>query len=321
MKKQIVIEMEWESIKIRDRSLALSQPWQADEDLLESVRRFGILVPLEVCRQPDGCCQVVHGFRRLEAARQAGLEKLPVRLLEGPEEDLFLAALEANRTGRSLTDLEAAAALGILRDRFGYEEKRLIEEVLPLLGRRADRRTLHLLLQVWRLDEELKKGIHQGLEAELAVRLAKRPSQLREWFLPRVERYRLGRNKQKEFFELLDDLWAASGQESLETFWEESGLASVEARGRTGPDRFAALLARLRRLRYPALHRHRSRFNDLRRRLQLPSAVTLREPPHFEGGSFQIFLTVSRPDELAHSAEALLRAARDPAFGEMCRLL
>ncbi|HSR69577.1 MAG TPA: ParB N-terminal domain-containing protein [Acidobacteriota bacterium] len=315
------MEIDLRDIDAADRSLAISHPWQVDEELEESVRRFGILTPVEVRQDRGKRFQIVHGFRRLEAARRARLQHMPARLVKGDDEFLFWTALEANRTSRGLSVLEAAAAAGILRNRFDYSEKRLTDEVLPRLGRRGDRRTLSRLLQISALDERLQRAIHQGLEAELALRLYKRPRQLQDLVLSRIERYRLGRNKQREFFELLDELLAASGEDSARRFWRESGLAAVEARGRTGPDRFAALLEELRRLRYPSLYRHRHSFRSLLDELDLPSSIRLQEPPNFEGGDLQILLSVSSPRELSEAARRLARAAESPAFQRACALL
>lgn len=47
--------------------------------LIESVRTYGVLQPLLARQTPEGL-EVLAGFRRLEAAKEAGLEEVPVRV-------------------------------------------------------------------------------------------------------------------------------------------------------------------------------------------------------------------------------------------------
>lgn len=51
------------------------------EALAESIRRHGVLRPILVRATPDGYV-LVHGERRLRAARAAGLDAIPAFLVE-----------------------------------------------------------------------------------------------------------------------------------------------------------------------------------------------------------------------------------------------
>lgn len=50
-------------------------------ELVSSIRSVGVLVPLVVVPGPDGEGRVIAGFRRLAAARQAGIAKVPCVVL------------------------------------------------------------------------------------------------------------------------------------------------------------------------------------------------------------------------------------------------
>src|SRR5262245_35564231 len=78
-------------------------PWQPrktfDADELESlsasVRTHGILQPLVVRAQGDHY-QLIAGERRLRAAQQVGLDKVPVRIVDFNDQEVLEAALAEN---------------------------------------------------------------------------------------------------------------------------------------------------------------------------------------------------------------------------------
>lgn len=87
-------------------------------ELVESIRQHGILQPLLV--RPAGAqYQLIAGERRLLAARQAGLETVPCRVLELEDRAMCEAALEENLKRRDLNVLEKAQAFQDYMNRFG----------------------------------------------------------------------------------------------------------------------------------------------------------------------------------------------------------
>lgn len=64
----------------------------AQPSLIESVRTYGVLEPV-LARQTPGGLEVVAGFKRVAAAREAGLEEIPVRVYR--VDDAAIAAFHA----------------------------------------------------------------------------------------------------------------------------------------------------------------------------------------------------------------------------------
>lgn len=108
---------------------------QALEDLTESVRQHGILQPLVVTRDVSTAGAVsyrlIAGERRLQAARRAGLSRVPVVVREAREIEQLELALVENLQRADLTPLEEAEAFRRLVDEFGLTQ----EEVGRRLGR------------------------------------------------------------------------------------------------------------------------------------------------------------------------------------------
>lgn len=309
-------------IDAQDRSLALSRPWQLEESLLTSIRRHGILAPLRLRTRPESRLQLVHGFRRFEAARQLNLPSVPALVCSDPNPlRLFRQAIEENRTSRGLGDLEKAAALWTLKYRFDVPEIRLVEEFLPLLDLKPDRRHLQMHLELAELPDSLQRALGQGLEAETALRLCRHPSDFQQLCCRIIRDHRLGKNRQKELVELLDEITAASGDSAAEV-WGQTGAAEAERQADLSTaDRWKRALALLRQRRYPALWRHQARFEELKSTLRLPPQIRLQPPPHFEGSSLEIAMTIRRPDQLAGLSEELKRISDSSEWAEMFELL
>jgi ParB family chromosome partitioning protein len=108
---------------------------QALEELTESVRQHGILQPLIVTRDVSASGAVsfrlIAGERRLQAARRAGLARVPVVVRDAREIERLELALVENLQRADLTPLEEAEAFRRLVDEFGLTQ----EEVGRRLGR------------------------------------------------------------------------------------------------------------------------------------------------------------------------------------------
>jgi ParB family chromosome partitioning protein len=86
-------------------------------ELVESIRQHGVLQPLLV--RPCGTqYQLIAGERRWMAARQAGLETVPCRVLELEDQAMCEAALEENLKRKDLNVLEKAQAFQDYLHRF-----------------------------------------------------------------------------------------------------------------------------------------------------------------------------------------------------------
>ncbi|MEM2593100.1 MAG: ParB N-terminal domain-containing protein, partial [Thermofilaceae archaeon] len=97
--------------------------------LLESVRREGVRQPLLVYPAGDGFYEVLDGGRRLEAAREAGLEKVPCIFIE--PEDIPRKSLSIHLSQDDLTPEELVTFV----ERLVKEEVfKNVDEVCRYLG-------------------------------------------------------------------------------------------------------------------------------------------------------------------------------------------
>lgn len=88
---------------------------QADE-LTRSISQHGVLQPLLVRRAAADRYQLVAGERRWRAARAAGLQQVPVVVLDTPDSEMLTLALVENLQREDLNPIDQAAAFQYLLD-------------------------------------------------------------------------------------------------------------------------------------------------------------------------------------------------------------
>ena len=125
------------------------------EELAESIRSKGILLPLIVRRAHDGYV-LVAGERRWRAAQKAGLREVPVMVREVSDKEAFELALIENIQREDLNPVEEAAAYRRLIDEHGLTQ----EELAARVGK--DRSTVANALRLLRLPEAIKQAIVAG---------------------------------------------------------------------------------------------------------------------------------------------------------------
>ena len=93
-------------------------------ELAASIREVGILQPL-VIRSTESGFELIAGERRLRAAKEAGLDRVPVLIRQAAEEESMELALVENLQREDLNPLETAAAYQALMDGFGLTKEQL----------------------------------------------------------------------------------------------------------------------------------------------------------------------------------------------------
>jgi ParB family chromosome partitioning protein len=130
-----------------------------DEDhiaeLADSVRKVGVLQPIVVRPHSDGY-QIIAGERRWRAARAAGLERVPVRVMMCTETEALALALIENLQREDLNPIEEARGYRRLIDDYSMTQSELADRVSK--SRSAVTNTLRLL----DLPEDIQEMLYAG---------------------------------------------------------------------------------------------------------------------------------------------------------------
>lgn len=129
---------------------------EAFEELVHSVREFGVLQPI-VVRAKEGGFELIMGERRLRASKAAGLREIPAVVRETADENMLRDALLENIHRANLNPLEEASAYKQMLEDFGSTQ----EELADKLGR--SRPQITNTLRLLRLPLEIQSKVASGV--------------------------------------------------------------------------------------------------------------------------------------------------------------
>ena len=163
---------------------------EALEELAQSIRSTGVIQPL-VLRRKGARFQIIAGERRWRASQRAGLHRVPVIVMDVPEEQALEITLVENLQREDLNPVEEARAY----DRLMTEFQMTQEEVAEKTGK--DRTTIGNAVRLLKLEQPVLDLVEQGklnaghartllgvsdpvLRTALAVRVARRGMTVRQ---------------------------------------------------------------------------------------------------------------------------------------------
>jgi len=131
------------------------------QELSESIRERGVLQPLLVTRSKGNRYHLIAGERRLRAAKMAGLEEVPVVVMEsGSQNERLELALIENIQRHDLNAIEEALAYARLIEDFDLTQ----EEVSRKVGKK--RSTITNLLRLLKLPQLLQNDVIENRISE-----------------------------------------------------------------------------------------------------------------------------------------------------------
>jgi ParB-like partition proteins len=139
----------------------LSQPRTSFDDeslqeLADSLKEYGVIQPITARRLESGYYQIIAGERRWRAARLAGIEEVPVRVLDADDRRAMEIALVENLQREDLNPIEEARGYKTLMDEYGLTQ----EEASKSVGK--SRPTLANSLRLLDLSPEVLKFVEEG---------------------------------------------------------------------------------------------------------------------------------------------------------------
>jgi len=147
-------------------------------ELSASIRQHGVLQPLVVRKIGEGRFELISGERRLRAAREAGLIKVPVVVREAASDrEILELALVENLQRADLDPIDKARGFRQLSEQFGLTQEQIAERV------GQDRTSVANHLRLLDLPEELQEAVSRGTismgHARALLGLSSKDSQLR----------------------------------------------------------------------------------------------------------------------------------------------
>jgi ParB-like chromosome segregation protein Spo0J len=274
--------------------------------LRDAIAADGLLSPPVVYLHGDsGRYRIVCGYRRLDALVRLGWSAVAAWIMPPAARSALLGcALRDNLSHRTLTVVEKAAAVVMLRACLSDSE--IIETWLPRLGLRPAPASLTQAEAIRALEPEVQAGIEQGILTErAALRLAPLAAADRAALWNVLRGAHLSVSKQAELIEHCLDIARRDDCSIADVAGAEDIRALLNDARRSPAQRGEAVRRSIRRRRFPRLIGREQQFAAARSRLALPPHIVLQAPPGFEGDTYRIDISFSRPDQLQQAARHL----------------
>lgn len=104
---------------------------EAIAELADSIREHGLIQPITVRRLASGYYQIIAGERRWRASKEAGLNEVPVNIIEADDKKVMELGLIENLQREDLNPMEEANGYKVLMDEYGLTQ----EEVAQRMGK------------------------------------------------------------------------------------------------------------------------------------------------------------------------------------------
>jgi hypothetical protein len=183
------------------------------------------------------------------------------------------------------------------------------KKYLPLFDLEADEKILNTYLSLIPMEEEIKQYV---LKEEVSRTNIRRISSLsprdRMALLSLISPLKLGENRLREILTLLEEITKRDRLTILEILKRPEIQAVLSPQEFTPPQRADRMKKALMGLRYPRMHNMETRFEKMRKELNLPPSVSLQHQPFFEGKGLKMefqFETVEGYQSIVSSLNGL----------------
>lgn len=126
------------------------------ENLVKSIKKHGILQPINVTERDDGGYELISGERRFRSAQIAGLATVPAIVRTASRQEKLELALIENIQRQDLNPIEEAFAYKRLIDEFDLKQQEVAEQV----GK--NRSTISNMIRLLTLPEPIQKALIDG---------------------------------------------------------------------------------------------------------------------------------------------------------------
>lgn len=102
---------------------------EALQELADSIAQYGLIQPITVRKAEDGFYQIIAGERRWRAARIAGLDEVPIRIIDADDRRAAELALVENLQREDLNPIEEALGYQSLIGEYGLTQDEAAKSV------------------------------------------------------------------------------------------------------------------------------------------------------------------------------------------------
>jgi len=288
--------------------------------LIQSIKKVGLVNSPLVAENRQEEMTIIIGYRRIQALKSLGWNKIPCKILSKSDLSPFeclLLNLHDNIAIRKLNDIEKGMVLSRLENYINRTE--IIEQYMPLLDLPSHEPTLVFFMKLEKNLEKVIKEylVHGHITLGTAKVLLEMDIESRKQIFYLISSIKLNINQQAQLLDYLIDLSRISNK-STPDILREHPLESICSDTRmNNPQKAKALLHQLRAKRFPTLYQAEMTFKNKVLSLDLPKGIRINAPPYFEGPNYRLEVLFKHGKELIEKIKSLssiggLKELRNP---------
>jgi hypothetical protein len=290
-----------DKIDVNDTSYCISYPIE-DDLLASSVKRFGVLLPIGLLESDRS--KVVTGFKRIAAAKTAGIDEVPCVFLDVSEKEAVLVAINDNLK-RPLNTIEKARCLEKMMMRGFLAED--LYAMARMIGLPARERTLRTIVAMNTLGEAAKSLV---VEHNLPLAVVEQFLSFDDEEITRIASMVSPLNATSSYLrEALHLLMLLKIRKEPVDLQQLEGVKDMEG-----------LIRGLKRITHPILTRLEGRLEKIREASALPPHISIKVDPVFEKESIDICVRARTNDEVDGALKKLETLSEQGLFRSIFEL-
>jgi hypothetical protein len=205
--KKMFLEFRIQAIDMQDETFCLYRE-PVDSNLLQSIRKIGLIQPLFLQKRDNSTFRIVDGFKRMAALSELGIEPVPAFVTDQSNDvQVFKSGIEHNIALRSLHVMEIAGLIQKSECCFSLNKTEIVQEFFPLLGFGANPKVYDLYAPLISLDPDWQQALRADqVSIEVAGSMVNETLETRQQFLRWINMMRLNKNQQRDFWQLIKDV-------------------------------------------------------------------------------------------------------------------
>jgi ParB family chromosome partitioning protein len=288
--------------------------------LRSSIEEIGLIQPVLLREKKEGY-QIICGFRRISVFRELRKVEIDSKVFEEKEMDdlqFFLVSLHENLSTRGFNTVEKAIALDKLVHCFRVDPSFVIQTYLPLFSLEPHEKILNTFLSLVQMEDEIKRYVLEEEVSRSNIRkLSALSSKDRIGLLSLLSSLKLGENRLREVLSLLNEISRKEGLTMTEIVQQEDLQKILSQKDLTPSQRTEHVKKVLMDLRYPRMRKKEEDFEKKRKELNLPSCISLRHEPYFEGRGLRVEFQFESVEQYRSIVSTLAQVADKKEFQEM----
>jgi ParB family chromosome partitioning protein len=290
------------------------------QSLRSSIKEIGLIQPVILRKKLNGY-QIICGFRRISIMKELGKSEIESRLFEEKEVDefqLFSLSLHENLTTRGFNAVEKAVVLDKLIHHFQIDPPMVIKTFLPFLSLEPNEKILNTFLSLSRMADEIKTYVlKEEVSRSNIRRLASLTPDDQRVILSLISPLKLGESRLREILILLEEI-SRRNQCVIKEVVNRPEIQTILYQKELTPSQKTEHIKKvLMALRYPKMHQLEEKFGRKKKSLNLPSNLSLRHQPFFEGKGLKVEFQFETMEEYMAILKSLSSLADKKEFQEM----